>query len=84
MASRSLLEPGEVAEILGVAPQTLASWRATKRYDLPFVKIGRLCKYRPEDVEAFIDGNLTDEYEDEEEDDDNDDEDEEEEEDDDE
>jgi excisionase family DNA binding protein len=74
MTSRSLLEPGEVAEILGVSPQTLATWRATGRYDLPFVKIGRLCKYRQEDVQEFIDGNLSDDSEDDDDDEDEDDE----------
>ena len=49
-----LLAAEEVAAILGVKPQTLAIWRHTKRYNLPFVKVGRLCKYRPQDVESFV------------------------------
>ncbi len=49
-----LLTPNEVASILGVTPQTLAIWRSTKRYSLPFVKTGRLVKYRDVDVEKFI------------------------------
>jgi excisionase family DNA binding protein len=49
-----LLATEEVAAILGVKVETLAIWRHTKRYNLPFVKVGRLCRYRPEDVERFV------------------------------
>ena len=51
---KKLLSSAEVAEILGVKEKTLRDWRATKRYDLPYVKSGWLVKYRAEDVEAFI------------------------------
>jgi predicted DNA-binding transcriptional regulator AlpA len=43
-----------VAKILGIAPATLAIWRCTKRYQLPYVKVGRLIRYKESDVEAFI------------------------------
>ncbi len=48
------LSPVEVATILGVTEGTLAVWRCTKRYQLPFVKIGRKIFYRSEDVKAFV------------------------------
>ena len=48
------LTPTQVAETLGVTTGTLAVWRCTKRYQLPFVKIGRKIFYRSEDVNAFI------------------------------
>lgn len=41
------------AEILGVSPGTLAVWRCTRRYPLPYQKIGRAVRYRVEDLEAF-------------------------------
>lgn len=44
----------QVAETLGVTTGTLAVWRCTKRYQLPFVKIGRKIFYRSEDVSAFV------------------------------
>ncbi len=56
--STTLLTANEVSRILGVTPGTLAVWRATKRYDLPYVKSGRLVRYREEDVEAFITSRL--------------------------
>ena len=49
-----LMSPEQVAEYLGLEVETLNVWRCTKRYDLPYSKIGRLVRYRPEDVEAFI------------------------------
>lgn len=49
-----LVERAEAAKILGVAPQTLAVWATTKRYALPYVKVGRLVRYRLSDLEAFI------------------------------
>lgn len=49
-----LLTPRDVAKILGVTPQTLAVWRCEKRYDLPYIKAGRLVRYRSNDIEDFI------------------------------
>lgn len=48
-----LLTPPEVADHLGVSVETLNVWRCTKRYPLPYVKVGRLVRYRVSDVEAF-------------------------------
>jgi len=49
-----LMTPDEVAEYLGLEVETLNVWRCTKRYNLPYSKIGRLVRYRAEDVEAFV------------------------------
>lgn len=49
-----LLSRKEAAKYLGISEQTLAIWKCTKRYDLPFVKIGRLIKYKKADLDAFI------------------------------
>ena len=49
-----LLTEAEAADYLSVEPQTLCAWRSTRRYNLPFIKVGRLVRYRPEDVEAFL------------------------------
>ncbi|MFT6510804.1 MAG: excisionase family DNA binding protein [Parvibaculaceae bacterium] len=50
----NLLSPKTVSDILGVTVGTLAVWRTTNRYNLPYVKSGRLVRYREQDVEAFI------------------------------
>ena len=52
-----LLTPKQAAEYLGVKENTLAVWRSTKRYDLPFVKIGRSVRFDIRDLEQFIQSN---------------------------
>lgn len=53
--SVELLNPVEAATMLGLKPETLTVWRCTRRYPLPYVKIGsRRVMYRRSDVEAFI------------------------------
>ncbi|MEE3323554.1 MAG: helix-turn-helix domain-containing protein [Pseudomonadota bacterium] len=53
-----LMTSHDVSKILGVSVGTLAVWRTTKRYNLPYVKSGRLIRYRQEDVQAFIESRL--------------------------
>ena len=55
-----LLTPQQTAEKLGVTTHTLAVWRCEKRYRLPYVKSGRLVRYRESDVDAFIESRLND------------------------
>ncbi|MCB1807986.1 MAG: helix-turn-helix domain-containing protein [Candidatus Competibacteraceae bacterium] len=49
-----LLTPTETAQALGVQPSTLAIWRTTGRYNLPFVKSGRGVRYKKTDVMDFL------------------------------
>jgi excisionase family DNA binding protein len=53
-----LLSEKEAAAKLNVTPGTLSVWRATKRYALRYIKIGRKVRYRPQDIEAFIEARL--------------------------
>ena len=50
---QKLLTAEQVAELLGVTTHTLAVWRSTGRYNLPYVKSGRLVRYRESD-EPFV------------------------------
>jgi excisionase family DNA binding protein len=50
----NLLTREEAAEYLGVTSRTLAVWACVKRYNLPYVKVGRLVKYRRSDLDNFI------------------------------
>ena len=52
--SSGLLTREQAAEYLSVAPQTLAVWATTGRYNLPVVKMGRLAQYRRADLDKFI------------------------------
>ena len=49
-----LLSRKEAAAYLGVECGTLEVWACTDRYELPYVKIGRLAKYRLSDLDDFI------------------------------
>jgi excisionase family DNA binding protein len=49
-----LMKPEEVAEMLGVTVPTLAIWRCTKRYPLPYIKVGRSVRYSEDSVREFL------------------------------
>ena len=49
-----LLTTAEAAALIGIRRETLAIWRCTKRYNLPFVRAGRLVKYRKSELIAFL------------------------------
>lgn len=53
-AKDELLTRKQAAHYLGIAVSTLAIWASVKRYNLPYVKMGRLVKYRRVDLDAFI------------------------------
>lgn len=44
----------QAAQVLGVKASTLAVWRSTGRYNLPYVKVGRLVRYRLRDLATFL------------------------------
>lgn len=56
--AKKLMTPKQVSACLGVGVETLNAWRALRRYDLPYVKVGRLVRYREEDVMQFIESNV--------------------------
>ena len=49
---KCLLNIAEVSEQLGVSIKTVYSWVHTRR--IPFVKVGRLVKFDPQDINAWI------------------------------
>lgn len=56
--SAELWTPGHAASELGVSKRTLAAWRSTGRHALPYVKIGRLVRYRENDVRNWLERHL--------------------------
>lgn len=52
--TNELLTREETAALLGIKPDTLAIWASTKRYALPYAKIGRSVRYKLSDVQKFI------------------------------
>lgn len=55
-ATAKLLTPPEVADLLGVTVHTLNCWRSTKKYIIPYSKVGSRVRYKYEDVLAFVNG----------------------------
>jgi hypothetical protein len=49
-----LVDEKRAAEILAVSPGTLSVWRCVRRYDLPFVRVGRAVRYKVSDLEKFV------------------------------
>src|SRR5262249_44205948 len=55
---RELLTPEQAAERLGLKnPNTLAVWRSTQRYHLPFIRVGRNIRYDAAEIEKFLQRN---------------------------
>jgi predicted site-specific integrase-resolvase len=50
--------PAEAADALGIKEGTLAVWRSTGRYPLPYVRIGRKIFYRGGDLTDFIESRV--------------------------
>ena len=57
-ARPELLTTNEAAAYLGTTPGTLAVWRCTKTVNVPFIKVGRLVRYRKSDLDRFLTENL--------------------------
>lgn len=49
-----LFTPKEAAEYIGVSVDTLSVWRCVGRYSIPFIKVGRLVKYRKSALDNFL------------------------------
>lgn len=53
-----LWTPEQTSQELSVSTRTLATWRSTGRHNLPFVKVGRLVRYRQPDVAQWLESRL--------------------------
>ena len=52
-AQQRLLNQDEAAAMLAMKPRTLEYWRSIN-YGLPYVKLGKLVRYRESDLVEFI------------------------------
>ncbi len=55
---KQMLNAEEAADYIGLSKSTLAIWRSTGRYELPYVKVGRYVRYRRKDLQAFLDNRV--------------------------
>ena len=51
---RKLLNPEQVCEILNVPMSTLYGWRGQTGVGPPCIKVGRLNRYDPDDLERWL------------------------------
>ncbi len=59
LSKPELLDTNEASKFLGgISPTTLETWRSTKRYRLPYVKIGGRVFYRVSDLLAFVESRM--------------------------
>ena len=49
-----LMNRQEAAQYLGVSPSTLANWVSTRKFKIPYFKVGKAVRYRKCDLDAFI------------------------------
>ncbi|MHC4698246.1 MAG: helix-turn-helix domain-containing protein [Planctomycetota bacterium] len=54
MDNDGLLTRQQAAAYLGVTAGTLAVWACTRRYDIPFIKVGRAVRYRRADLDRWL------------------------------
>ena len=56
--SNDRLNNSQAATYLGVAPDTLVTWRCTKRVVIPYIKLGGKVFYRKNDLDEFLESCL--------------------------
>ena len=54
MTKPELLSTPEAAAYLAAAPHSLEIWRCSGRYKIPFIKVGRLVRYRRADLDVWL------------------------------
>jgi len=54
IGAETLFSNAEAAAYIGVEKETLDCWRCSGRYLIPFIKVGRLVKYRKSDLDEWL------------------------------
>lgn len=54
LAPDPLYPPPKAATYIGVTEGTLSVWRCNKRYEIPYIKVGRLVRYRKSALDAWL------------------------------
>ena len=55
-----LMDTADAAQHLGVTTRTLEVWRCTKRHAIPYIKVGRLVRYRCKDLDGWLESRIVD------------------------
>ncbi|POA89215.1 DNA-binding protein [Pseudomonas sp. FW305-E2] len=54
MTQVELMTPDQAANLLGVSPRTLAAWRCTGRYSVPYIKVGSKVRYPRKQLNEWL------------------------------
>lgn len=54
MTQAELMTPHQAADLLGVSPRTLASWRCSGRYSVPYIKVGSKVRYPRKQLNEWL------------------------------
>lgn len=57
---REIMSRKEAADYLGISESTMANWACTKKYHIPYFRVGRKVKYRRQDLDEFMENNRVD------------------------
>ena len=52
MSRTDLLTPDDVCDLLSISKKTLYGW--TSRHEVPFIKLGRLLRFRREEIDLWL------------------------------
>ena len=52
-----LLSTEDAAIYLGISARTLETWRCKQKYNIPYVKIGSVVRYKISDLDNYISNN---------------------------
>lgn len=58
--ARPVFSREEAAAYLGLQPSTLANWACTKKFVIPYFRVGRSVRYKKSDLDEFIQSGLVD------------------------
>lgn len=54
----ALVDTDGASKLLNIPAATLVKWRSTGENNIPYVKIGRSCRYRPTDLRDWIERHI--------------------------
>ena len=57
LTSEILFKRKEAAKYLEVSESTLANWAVTKKFRLPYFRVGRGVRYKKTDLDDFVNSN---------------------------
>jgi len=58
LEDRQYLTPEQLSDMLNISLSTIEKWRFNGNVKIPFIKLGRIIRYRVDDVHQFLEDNI--------------------------